>query len=171
MTCRLGNNSRVDGGVTVGPATLKCDVTVNATSWYAKPSTCADDKRYTALLAYIAAAEIDVKAGQEVNSNTDQASISVSGASSFLQWKTSFENFATGDSHPINAQVTDVTEDLVGRPTQLQAVKQVIFSFLSPKSETSVYFWDPQLGVDQSSSASVLCVSSLVLALIAFFAL
>jgi hypothetical protein len=53
--------------VTVGPGTLKCDVTVNATSWFAESSACADDKRYVALLAYIAAAEIDVKAGDNVN--------------------------------------------------------------------------------------------------------
>jgi hypothetical protein len=75
-------------------------------------------------------------------SDTDSASISVTGASSFLKWKTTFENYATGDSHAIHAQVTDVTENLVGRPTQLQVVKQVIFSFLSPKSETSVYVSD-----------------------------
>jgi hypothetical protein len=138
-TCRAYQNTSEDSGFEINPFTIKCDVTVNATKFWASTADCSDAKRYVGLLAYIAAAKIDHNADINQTDSTGQAGITFDNAGSFYKWKPTFEDKVSGDTYDVNAQVTNITDALNNLPSEVTAVKQIVFSFLSPKSQTNVF--------------------------------
>jgi hypothetical protein len=152
---------------------LKCDVIINATNfWKQGVVGCADSSRYVALHAVLAGARVDNQNGANVNlpDSSGQAGVTVDGAKSFFKWKTTFED--TGNTpvatYNVNAQLMPVNTT-VTVPNETKDVRTAIFSFLSPKSHTNVFFWDPQVGVDQSvdnAASGIQVASALLVALL-----
>jgi len=150
FSCRVSADSRTDSGLTVDPYTLKCDVTVDATNYWAPVTSCPDSSRYIALLAYLVGVKIDDTTNGTLNQadSTGQTGITLDSAKSFFKWKTSFEDKISGQSYDVNAQLINSNGTMPNSPTEATDVKIVIFSFLSPKSQTNVFFWDPTMGVN-----------------------
>jgi len=175
--CRLSGDKRVDNGITVQPFSLKCDIVLNMTSFWSNDAgnvkNCNDSNRYPVLLSYLAAASANIQNGRVSNTDKEgQNGVVVNGGDALFKWKHVFEDADTGVEHSVNAQVTDITADFTF-PTQVKAVKQIIFSFISPKSSTNNYNWDPEYGInpdveDTASAGSVLqAVFSVVIVLVA----
>jgi len=158
FSCRVSGANRLDGGLTVNPYSLKCDVKVDATNFWAASTNCSDDKRYIGLLAWIAAGHYDNTNSVNTPDSSGQAGITFGGSQSFFRWKPTFEDTVHGQSYDVNAQVVTLFDGtLPNCPSETGDVRVGIFSFLSPKSQTSVFFWDPEMGVnsDLDSSAPI----------------
>jgi hypothetical protein len=179
FTCRIGTEDRQDGGITVGPYSMKCDVIIDATNYWSTATAaglCPNNKRFVGLLAYVATADATIDVSATINNNQDaqgQGYVDFNDGKSFLKWKKTFEDGASGSSYDVNAQQTDVTDN-TNLPAGTGAVTKLIFSFLSPKSVTNVFVWDPELGIDITkvdSSASPVVASYLLAVMLGLLAL
>ncbi len=70
------------------------------------------------------------------------------GAKSFFKWKTQFEDKDSGLTYPVNAQIFTPNITMPNSPSETADFRIAIFSFLSPKSVSNVFFWDPTMGVN-----------------------
>jgi len=171
LKCRASTDDRMDGGITISAYSVKCDVIINATSFWASSTNCSDSNRYIGLAAYLAAAAADTT---DLNSNPDtdgQNAFYDSAKDTFFKFLTKV-NVALQD-HNITASVISVHENFT-LPDVIKDVRRVIFSFLSPKSNNgNIFLWDPQIGIDPSilSNASYMSKSIWMIIAMAIMAL
>jgi len=173
LACRACTDDRIDGGITISAYSVKCDVTINATQFWAPVTSCNDTNRYPGLVAYIAVAAANTT---DLNANPDasgQNAFYDDTADTFFKFLTKVNVVDILQEYNITASILSVQQNF-SLPTIIKDIRRVIFSFLSPKSNNgNIYFWDPQVGVNPSvlSNASYMPKSIWMIIAMAIMAL
>jgi len=173
LKCRASTDDRIDGGITISAYSVKCDVIINATSFWAPSTACLDTNRYIGLVAYLAAAAADTSS-LNTPDTTGQNAFYDSTKDTFFKFLNKVDVTDLLQEYDIVASIQSVNQNFSTLPNVIKDVRRVIFSFLSPKSNGgNIYFWDPQIGIDPSilSSASYMSKSIWMIIAMALMAL
>jgi len=140
LKCRACTDDRMDGGITVSAYSVKCDVLINATLFWAPSTLCPVANRYVGLVAYMASAAADTT---DLDANPDadgQNAFYDSAQDTFFKFLNKVTVSDILQDYDIVASVISVHESFP-LPDAIKDIRRVFFSFLSPKSNNGNIFF------------------------------